>query len=104
MGYHVYFDLAREKGTVHGKTYRIHLWTIRMFRKQEVIDLVKRLTVRHREKTEWVRLILSAEEASWQSMKPLVEIHKLRISTETKEFIGEAERRYNDRRQTNRLG
>ena len=104
MGYHVYFDLAREKGTVHGKTYRNHLWTIGMFRKQEVIDLVKRLTVRHREKTEWVRLILSAEEASWQSMKPLVEIHKLRISTETKEFIGEAERRYNDRRQTNRLG
>lgn len=94
IGYHVYFELGREKGTKNGKTYRKPMWALGMFRKHEVIDLVKRLSLRHSEKREWAQLVLSAGAMPWHSMEPLVAAHKARIRLSVLEFVNDAARQY----------
>jgi len=54
MGYHVYWALAAKRGLHRGKRYRRSLWTLGMFRESEVIDLIRRLAVRHDEKIRQV--------------------------------------------------
>jgi hypothetical protein len=43
-----------------------------MFRKDEVVTLLGKLTLRHPEKREWAELIPSSLEMKWLLMRPLV--------------------------------
>ena len=102
MGYHVYFALGEEKGTRNGKTYRKRLWTLGMFRKNEVIELLGRLTLRHHEKIRWAALIVLGREKSWHSFEPLVSAHKEKVRRGVLRFVGEAERQYRVRHERKR--
>lgn len=90
MGYHVCFRLARRKGYYKGKNYRRDVWTLGMFRKAEVLDLLGKLSLKHSEKIEWARLVLSLNGAAWSTIGPQVAIQRERIRNGVMEFIKEA--------------
>jgi len=102
MGYHVYLALEKEKGTHRGKTYRKRLWTLGMFRKNEVAELLGRLTLRHNEKIRWASLVASGREMGWHSLEPLVSAHKEEIRRGVLGFVEEAERQYRARHERKR--
>jgi hypothetical protein len=94
MGYHVYFRLGRRKGFHEGKNYRRDVWSLGMFRKAEILDLLGKLPLMHPEKVEWARLVLSSSDAAWSSIRPHVIIHRERIRNGVSGFVKEAEDLY----------
>jgi hypothetical protein len=94
MGYHVYFGLEKNRGMHYGKNYRRNVWSLGLFRKDEVIDLVGRLSLRHKEKPEWVKLIVHSRTRQWDAMKAVVTAHRRAIKDGVRAFRAEAERQY----------
>jgi hypothetical protein len=101
MGYHVYFGLEKKEGTYHGKTYRDNVWNVGMFRKDEVVSLLGKLSLRHPEKVEWAHLIPLSLDLKWPSMRPLVAGLRNRIGLAVEGFTKSAEAEYLLRHQAN---
>ena len=90
MGYHVYLGLQRRKGLHKGKLYRRDVWGLGLFRKEEVLSLLGKLSLRHPEKIKWAQLALSSAECAWSQQIGPVATHKELIRKSVNEFKREA--------------
>jgi len=92
MGYHVYFKiLAKRSDTTR---YQRDLWTLGLFRKDEIIDLTKKLRHVHDEKVRWQTLIQKSSKLTWREISPFVKLLQADIVKETEEYIGFAQSSY----------
>ncbi len=94
LGYHPYFRLERRRGFYKGRNYRRDVWQLAMFRKDEILDLLQNLPLRHPEKVEWARLVSSSNGKSWSSVEPHVINYRRQIKSEVQEFTREAKDKY----------
>ena len=92
MGYHVYFKLAVRR--TDNPRYRRNLWTHGLFRKDEIIDLTKRLKHVHDEKVRWQTLIQKSPKSTWREIGPSVKRLQADIVKETEEYVGFAQSAY----------
>lgn len=92
MGYHAYFELqARPSDT---NRFRRNLWSLGMFRKAEIISLLKRLPLFHEEKIRWRRLMTDSADENWDVLKPKVVELRASIKAEVAQYcqLAEAEK------------
>lgn len=94
MGYHVYLALAAKKNLKEGKRYRHSLWSLGMFREREILDLVRKLRVRHDEKVRQVRLLQWSVGRTWREVGPRWLALRATIKREVKDFVAEAKSSY----------
>jgi hypothetical protein len=85
MGYHVYFKLAVRHS--EDARFRRDVWTLGMFRKDEITDLAKKLKHVHDEKIRWQSLILRSPKSTWREISPYVMQLQDDIVKETAEYV-----------------
>jgi hypothetical protein len=94
LGYHPYLALELERGYHKGKNYTKDVWMLGMFRKEEVLSLVKRLSMRHVEKSSWAALVLESVSRKWDFVEPRATSLRSSIKTGVRQFKEEAQRAY----------
>ena len=92
MGYHSRFALAAKGG--RNSRYRRNLWTLGLFRKREILDLIRRIPILHDEKVRTGKLVMKCGHQGWNEIRmELLEL-KSAIKNEVIHFTEEAESRY----------
>ncbi len=92
IGYHVYFKLAIRHSD--NPRYRRDVWSLGLFRKNEIIDLTKKLKHVHDEKARWQALILKSPKSTWREIAPYVKQLRADIIKETEGYIAFAQSAY----------
>ena len=92
MGYHVFFKLA-VKHELSNK-HRRDVWSLGMFRKTEILRLVKRLPLVHEEKIRWSKLMIEHGDARWSQVEDAVSQLRTDILKERTDYSAVAESAY----------
>lgn len=92
MGYHCRFALAAKGG--RNTRYRRDLWTIGLFRKHEILDLLGRIPILHDEKVRASKLVMKCGHLGWNEIRREVSKLKSAIRNEVTSFTEEAKSRY----------
>lgn len=92
MGYHSRFALAAKGG--RNSRYRRNLWTLGLFRKQEILDLIRRIPILHDEKVRIGKLAMKCGYQGWNETRTELLELKGAIKNEVIQFAEEAESRY----------
>jgi hypothetical protein len=92
LGYHVYFKILVKRSD--STRYRRDIWTLGLFRKDEIIDLTKKLRHVHDEKVRWQTLIQKSPKSTWQEISPFVKRLQTDIVKETEEYVSFAQSSY----------
>lgn len=92
LGYHLTLALAVKKGAKKGfSTFSNDFWQLGLSRKNEVLQLVQQLPMRHNEKTRRRQLMFKVvNETKWDRVKDKVDALRMRIKREVKYCIHEA--------------
>ncbi len=92
MGYHTYCALSAVPSS--SNDYRRDVWSFGMFRKVEILDLLRTLDLRHDEKVRWRELMITAAGEDWNRAKPKIVELKSSIKREVQDYSLLAESSY----------
>jgi hypothetical protein len=87
-GFHPKFYKFFEKGqkTTNNYIRRNDLWAIGMHTIKEILVLMKKMSIKHREKIEKIKIVTSCNSNRWNSIAGKVAELKLKIKNEVKKF------------------
>jgi hypothetical protein len=87
-GFHPKFYKFFEKGekTTNNYIRGNDLWTVALHTTEEILALMKKMPIRHREKIEKIKIITSSNGNRWNLIKEKVAELKSKIENEVKEF------------------
>lgn len=91
-GYHVSFKLGVESGP--SNKYLLDMWSLGMYRKAEILQILKRLPLMHDEKTRWRNLMLESSHARWNLVSAAVSQLRIDILKERSDYMAMAELAY----------
>ncbi len=94
MGYHVDFALMARRGLHRKKRYHRNLWSLGMFRREEVGNLLRKLPLRHSEKTRAAGVVLSIKDSEWERAQHSVNTLKSEVLSEVDGFVKDAMHKY----------
>ncbi len=94
LGYHPYLALDLEPGSYQGKNYHKEVWTLGVFRKDEILSLLPRLTLKHSEKISWANLVLRLSHLRWNEAEAQVVALKCEIKAAVSKSVRVAEDEY----------
>lgn len=91
-GYRFTLRIAAKKGESYGRRYKKDYWELRIATKADVIKLLKRLELRHREKIKWKELVLKmCEVKKWSEAREEIAALRKSIQDEVNKCVTEAE-------------
>lgn len=88
-GFHPKMNKSFEKGqdTTQGYKRGADVWTLALYTKKEVIELMRNLPIRHREKIEKFRLVKPLADQDWESVYTKLNGFRDKLRLEVQEFI-----------------
>jgi len=94
-GYHFTLRISARKGESHGHKYNKDYWELRIATKADVVELLKRLEFRHREKIQQKTLVLGLQGVKkWSDAKEKVATLRMGIQEEVNKCVREAEEKF----------
>ena len=99
MGYNPRLRIVQHKGSITYSKYKLtnDLWTLRLGRKNEVINLLEYLPLKLAEKVEKQKIILDGINKSWIELRNIIHGLRRTIHNETNKCIMEAQQEYSRR-------
>ncbi len=92
-----YVTMPKGRSTPYG-TYTKDLWNLPLQRTWEAQKLLRDLPVRHRERQELKRIIISISKgARWEDIAPVVREARRKVEKEVEDFAKKAENEYTSR-------
>lgn len=104
-GYRFTLRIGAKKGESYGRKYKYKkdYWELRVATKADVIKLLKRLELRHREKIKWKKLVLKmCEVKKWSEAREEISALRKSIQDEVNKCVTEAEEKFTSKLEKNK--
>jgi intein-encoded DNA endonuclease-like protein len=88
-GFHPKFYRFFKKGekTTNNYIRGNDLWTVAMYTIKEILTLMSRMPIKHKEKIDKIKIVSSSNSNKWELIADQVNDLKMKIKKEVKEFI-----------------
>lgn len=102
-GYRFTLRIAVKKGESYGRRYKKDYWALRIATKADVIKLLKRLELRHREKIKWKELVLKmCKVKKWSEVREEIAGFRKSIQDEVNKCVMEAKEKFRSKLKRNK--